>query len=101
MSYPMYNIHTRMPEQLAFNQTIYSYLNSSHNLCYRIKKMYMQIFRLVNNIATAISWLTTPEHSCFDKHELRQIKHLMGDLMHPHIFTAMLASAGQYLIFLF
>jgi hypothetical protein len=61
----------------------------------------MQMFRLVRNIATAIGWLMTPGHSAFDKPELRQIKHLMGDLGHPHIFTAMLASAGQYFNFLF
>jgi hypothetical protein len=57
--------------------------------------------RLVNNTATAIGWLTTPGHSWFDKHELRQIKYLMGDLRHSHIFTTILVSAGQYLIFLF
>jgi hypothetical protein len=61
----------------------------------------MQMFRLVNNTATTIGWLTTPEHSWFGKHKLRQIKHLIGDLGYPHIFTAMLASACQYLIFLF
>jgi hypothetical protein len=61
--------------------------------------MYMQMFCLVKNITTAIGWLTMTEHSRFGKHELRQIKHLMGDLGHPHIFTAMLASAGQYLNF--
>jgi hypothetical protein len=38
MSWYTYHIHIRMPERLAFNQTIYSYLNSSHNSCYRIKK---------------------------------------------------------------
>jgi hypothetical protein len=46
----------------------------------------MQMFRLVRNTTTAIGWLTTPGHSAFDKHELRQIKHLMDDLGHPHIF---------------
>jgi hypothetical protein len=61
----------------------------------------MQMFRLVRNTATDIDWFTTPGHSAFGKHELRQIKHLMGDLGHPYIFTAMFASAGQYLIFLF
>jgi hypothetical protein len=61
----------------------------------------MQMFHLVKNTPTAIGWLTTPGHSWFDKHELRQIKHLMGKLGHPHIFTAMLASVGQYLIFPF
>jgi hypothetical protein len=61
----------------------------------------MQMFRLVRNTTTAIGWLTTPGHSAFGKHELRQIKRLMGDLGHPHIFTAMLASAGQYINFLF
>jgi hypothetical protein len=61
----------------------------------------MQMFRLVRNTATTIGWLTTPGHLAFDKHELCQIKHLMGDLGHPHIFTAMLASAGQYFNFLF
>jgi hypothetical protein len=54
----------------------------------------MQMFCLVKNITTAIDWLTKPGHAGFDKHELRQIKHLMGDLDHPHIFTSMLASAG-------
>jgi hypothetical protein len=55
----------------------------------------------VRNTTTTIGWLTTPGHSAFDKHELRQIKYLMGDLGHQHIFTVMLASAGQYLNFLF
>jgi hypothetical protein len=59
----------------------------------------MQIFRLVNNTATAIGWFTTPGHSWFGKYELRRIKYLMGGLGHPHIFTAMLVSAGQYLNF--
>jgi hypothetical protein len=59
----------------------------------------MQMFCLVRNTATTIGWLTTPGHSAFGKHELRQIKHLISDLGHPHIFTAMLASAGQYLNF--
>jgi hypothetical protein len=59
----------------------------------------MQMFRLVKNTATAIGWLTTPGHSWFDKHELRQIKHLMGDLGHPYIFTTMLAYPDQYLNF--
>jgi hypothetical protein len=61
----------------------------------------MQMFRLVRNTATVIGWLMTSGHSAFDKHELRQIKHLMGDLGHPHIFTMMLASIGQYLKFEF
>jgi hypothetical protein len=59
------------------------------------------MFRLVQNIVTVIGWLTTPGDSWFDKHELRQIKHLMGDLGHHHIFIAMLASVSQYLIFSF
>jgi hypothetical protein len=59
------------------------------------------MFRLVKNTATAICWLTTPTYIRFGKHELRQIKYLMGDLGHPHIFTTILASAGQYLNFLF
>jgi hypothetical protein len=59
----------------------------------------MQMFCLVRNTATTIGWLTTPGHSAFGKHELRQIKHLISHLGHPHIFTAMLASAGQYLNF--
>jgi hypothetical protein len=59
------------------------------------------MFYLVRNTATAIGWLMTPEHSAFGKHKLHQIKHLMGDLGHSHIFTVMLASAGQYLNFLF
>jgi hypothetical protein len=59
----------------------------------------MQMFRLVKNTANAIGWLTTHGRSWFVKHELHQIKHLMGNLGHPHIFTVMLASAGQYLIF--
>jgi hypothetical protein len=54
----------------------------------------MQMFRLVKNTATAIDWLTKPGHVAFGKHELRRIKHLMGDLGHPHIFTLMLSSAG-------
>jgi hypothetical protein len=53
----------------------------------------MQIFHFVKNTANTIGWPTTPGHSAFDKHELRQIKYLMGD------FTAMLASAGPYLNF--
>jgi hypothetical protein len=57
------------------------------------------MFRLVKNTATAFSWLMTPGHSWFDKHELRYIKHLMDDLGHSHIYTMMLASAGQILIF--
>jgi nitrous oxide reductase len=61
----------------------------------------MQMFRLVKNTTTAIGWLMTSEHSWFGEHELRQIKHLMGDLGHPHIFTTILASASQYLIFSF
>jgi hypothetical protein len=59
----------------------------------------MQIFRLVKNTVTVIGWLTMLGHSWFGKHELRQINHLMGDLGHPYIFTAMLASTGQYLKF--
>jgi hypothetical protein len=59
----------------------------------------MQMFCFVKNIATTIGWLTTPGHSWFGKHELRQIKHLMGDLGHPHILTAMLAFVVQYLNF--
>jgi hypothetical protein len=61
----------------------------------------MQMFRSVKNTTTAIGWLMTSGHSLFGKHELRQIKHLIGDLEHPHIFTTMLASVRQYLIFLF
>jgi hypothetical protein len=61
--------------------------------------MYMQMFRLVKNTVTVIGWLTTSELSLFGKYELRKIKHLMDDLGHPHIFTVMLASAGQYLNF--
>jgi hypothetical protein len=61
----------------------------------------MQMFRLVKNTATIIDWLTTPEHSWFGNHELRQIKYLMDDLGHPYIFTVILASTGQYLFFLF
>jgi hypothetical protein len=38
-------------------------------------------------------------HLAFGKHELRQIKYLMGDLDHPHIFIAMLAFARKYLNF--
>jgi hypothetical protein len=53
------------------------------------------MFCLVKNTATVIGWLTTPGHSGFDKYELHQIKHLMGDLYHPYIFTTILASAGQ------
>jgi hypothetical protein len=56
--------------------------------------MYMQMFHLVKNTATAIAWLTTPGYSLFGKHELRQIKYLMGDLGHLYIFTAILPSAG-------
>jgi hypothetical protein len=59
------------------------------------------MFRLVRNTATAIGWLMTPGHSAFGKHELRQIKHLMGDLGHPYIFTVILAFAGQYLNFFY
>jgi hypothetical protein len=61
----------------------------------------MQIFRLMKNTVITIGWLNTSEHSWFDKHEFRQIKHLIGDLGHPHIFTAMLASGREYLNFLF
>jgi hypothetical protein len=59
----------------------------------------MNIFRLVKNTGTAIGWLTMPGHSTFGKYELRQIKNLMGDLDHPHIFTVILVSVGQYLKF--
>jgi hypothetical protein len=61
----------------------------------------MQMFRLVKNTVIAVGWLNTLGHSWIDKHKLRQIKHLMSDFGYPHIFTAMLASADQYLIFLF
>jgi hypothetical protein len=54
----------------------------------------MQMFRLVKNTTTAIDWLTKPGHSVFGKHELHQIKYLMGDLGHPHIFTSILFFAG-------
>jgi hypothetical protein len=54
----------------------------------------MQMFRLVKNTTTAIDWLMKPGHATFGNHELRQIKHLMGDLGHPYIFTSMLASVG-------
>jgi hypothetical protein len=57
------------------------------------------MFHLVKK--TTISWLTTPGHSWFDKHELRQIKHLIGDLGHHHIYTAMLACACQFKIYSF
>jgi hypothetical protein len=43
----------------------------------------------------------TAEHTWFGKHELRQIKHLMGDLGYHHIFTAILASADQFKIYPF
>jgi hypothetical protein len=43
MSWHTYHIHIRMPERLAFNQTIYSYSNSSHNLWYRIKNVYADV----------------------------------------------------------
>jgi uncharacterized Zn-finger protein len=60
--------------------------------------IYMQIFRLVRNTTTAIGWLTTPEHIWFGKHKLMQIKNFMADLGHPHIFTTILASTGQFKI---
>jgi hypothetical protein len=66
-------------------------------LRYKIKKN--ADVPLVKNAATAIGWLTTFGHSEFDKHELCQIKYLMGDLGHSYIFTVILASAGQYLNF--
>jgi hypothetical protein len=56
------------------------------------------MFRLVRNRATAISWLTTLEHTWFHKYKLRQIKNSMVDLGHPHIFTAILSSVGQFKI---
>jgi hypothetical protein len=59
------------------------------------------MFRLVRNTSTAIGWLTLPKHSWFDKHELRQIKHLMGNLWYTHIFTAMFAFTSQFKIYLF
>jgi hypothetical protein len=52
------------------------------------------MLRLVKNTAAVIGWLTTSGHSWFGKHELRQIKHLMGDLGHSYIFTAVLTSVG-------
>jgi hypothetical protein len=61
----------------------------------------MHMFHLVKNTTTDIGWLTTPRHSWFDKHELRQIKCLMGVLVHPHIFTVMLDSVGQFKIYPF
>jgi hypothetical protein len=61
----------------------------------------MQIFRLVRITTIAIGWLTKSGHTWFDKHELWQIEHLMGDLRHSHIFTAMLASASQFKIYPF
>jgi hypothetical protein len=61
----------------------------------------MQMFHLVKNTVTAIGWLMIPEHSWFGKHELRQIKHLMGDLGHLYIFTVILAFAGQFKIYPF
>jgi hypothetical protein len=61
----------------------------------------MQIFRLVRNIAIVIGWLTMLGHTWFNKHELRQIKHLIGNLGHSHIFTVMLAYAGQFKIYPF
>jgi hypothetical protein len=54
------------------------------------------MFYFVKTTTITIGWLTTSGHSWFDKHELRQIKYLMGDLGHPHIFIAMLTSAGQF-----
>jgi hypothetical protein len=54
------------------------------------------MFYLVRNTTIAIGWLTTPGHTWFNKHELRQIKYLMGNLGHHHIFTMMLVFAGQF-----
>jgi hypothetical protein len=55
------------------------------------------MFCLVKNTSIVIGWLNTSGHSRFDKHELRQIKHLMGDLGHLHIFT----TACQYMYFFY
>jgi hypothetical protein len=45
----------------------------------------MQMFCLVKNTVTVIGLLTTPGYSWFGKHELRQIKYLMGDFEHPYL----------------
>jgi hypothetical protein len=47
----------------------------------------MQTFCLVRNTIIAIGWLMTSGHTWFGKHELRQIKNLIVDLGHSHIFT--------------
>jgi hypothetical protein len=57
--------------------------------------MYVDV-HLVRNMTIAIGWLTTSEHTWFDKHELRQIMNLIADLEHPYIFMAMLASTGEF-----
>jgi hypothetical protein len=59
------------------------------------------MFHLVKNTTTIIGWLTMFGYSWFGKHELRQTKHLMGNLRHPHIFIAMFSSAGQFKIYPF
>jgi hypothetical protein len=59
------------------------------------------MFRLVKNKVTVIGWFMTSGHSWLGKYKLRQIKYLMGDLGHPHIFTAMFASIGQFKIYPF
>jgi hypothetical protein len=51
----------------------------------KLKNIYADVC-VIRNTTTAISWLTTPEHTWFGKHGLRQIKNLMADLGHPHIF---------------
>jgi hypothetical protein len=52
------------------------------------------MFHLVRNTATIIGWFMTSEHTWFGKYKLRQIENLMDNLGHPHIFTAVLSSAG-------
>jgi hypothetical protein len=59
------------------------------------------MFHLVKNTIIVIGWVMTLGHSWFNKHQLRQIKHLTSNLGHRHIFIAMFKSAGQYLIFYF
>jgi hypothetical protein len=59
------------------------------------------MFHLVRNTTIVIGWLMTPGHTWFGKHELGQIKHLISDFGHPHIFTAILASTGQFKIYPF
>jgi hypothetical protein len=51
-----------MPERLAFNQNIISYLSYFITYDMKLKIIYMQIFYLDRNTTTTIGWLTISRH---------------------------------------